>query len=51
LANEVNTGNYKIEATLGTTTSETTVVVKHYVLPKFEVEAAPDKSFYSPAST
>ncbi|MGC9358702.1 MAG: MG2 domain-containing protein, partial [Anaerolineae bacterium] len=39
LANEVNTGNYKIEAQLGNTLSEITVVVKHYVLPKFKLEA------------
>ncbi len=48
LADEVNTGNYKIEAILGNTTSESTVVVKHYVLPKFKVTATPDRAFYLP---
>jgi len=48
LADQVNTGNYKIEATLGETTSETTVQVKPYVLPKFKVDAAPDAPFYLP---
>jgi len=33
LADEVNTGPYKITATVGDTTSEKTVTVKHYVLP------------------
>ncbi|MEA3396806.1 MAG: alpha-2-macroglobulin family protein, partial [Chloroflexota bacterium] len=48
LANEVNTGNYKLTATLGNSTSELTVVVKHYVLPKFKVDAAADRPFYLP---
>ncbi|RLC89788.1 MAG: hypothetical protein DRI37_03145 [Chloroflexi bacterium] len=48
LANEVNTSNYKLTATLGNSTSELTVVVKHYVLPKFKVDAAADSPFYLP---
>ncbi|MFP4344384.1 MAG: MG2 domain-containing protein [Anaerolineales bacterium] len=48
LANEVNAGNYKIEAQMRNTASETTVVVKHYVLPKFKVEATTDRDFYLP---
>ena len=48
LADEVNHGNYKITATLGDTSSEKTVAVKPYVLPKFKVSAAPDETFYRP---
>ncbi|MEA3309037.1 MAG: MG2 domain-containing protein, partial [Chloroflexota bacterium] len=48
LANEVNTGNYKLEAILGNTTSEKTVLVQRYVLPKFKVDAEADRSFYLP---
>ena len=38
LASEVNTGPYKLTATLGNTSSEKTVTVEHYVLPKFDVQ-------------
>jgi 5-hydroxyisourate hydrolase-like protein (transthyretin family) len=48
LANEVNTGEYKITARVGDTTSEKTVTVKHYVLPKFKVEATTDRTYYRP---
>lgn len=48
LANEVNTGDYKLEAVIGNAPSETTVVVKPYVLPKFKVSATPDQTFYLP---
>lgn len=48
LANEVNTGAYKITAVLGNTFSEKTVTVEHYVLPKFAVELTTGKSFYLP---
>ena len=48
LADEVNHGAYKITATLGDTTSEQTVTVKPYVLPKFEVSAVTDETFYRP---
>jgi uncharacterized protein YfaS (alpha-2-macroglobulin family) len=48
LADAVNSGNYKITATLGDTTSEKTVVVKPYVLPKFKVAASTDDTFYRP---
>jgi uncharacterized protein YfaS (alpha-2-macroglobulin family) len=48
LADEVNHGNYKITATLGDTSSEKTVAVKPYVLPKFKVSATTDESFYRP---
>lgn len=53
LAGEVNHGNYKLTATLGDAqaqlgTSEKTVVVKPYVLPKFKVSATTDETFYRP---
>ena len=48
LADEVNHGAYKISATLGDTTSERTVTVKPYVLPKFKVTATTDEDFYRP---
>jgi hypothetical protein len=48
LADEVNHGNYKITATLGDTSSEKTIVVKPYVLPKFKVTATTDDTFYRP---
>jgi uncharacterized protein YfaS (alpha-2-macroglobulin family) len=48
LANEVNTGNYKITAQMGNTSSEKTVTVEHYVLPKFEVAWETDRTFYLP---
>jgi hypothetical protein len=38
LASEVNAGAYKITAVLGNTSSEKTVTVEHYVLPKFDVK-------------
>ena len=48
LAGEVNTGAYKISATLGNTSSEKTVTVEHYSLPKFEVELVTGQDFYLP---
>jgi hypothetical protein len=48
LADEVNHGNYKITAALADTSSETTIVVKPYVLPKFKVTAITDQAFYRP---
>ncbi len=50
LADEVNTGAYKISATLGGVTSEKTVTVEHYVLPKFEVDLQTEQSFYQPGA-
>ncbi len=48
LASEVNTGPYKLTATLGNTSSEQTVTVEHYVLPKFAVKLNTDRPFYLP---
>ncbi len=48
LADQVNEGNYKITATLADTTSEKTVAVRSYVLPKFKVSAVTDDTFYRP---
>lgn len=48
LADEVNHGNYKLTANLDGTSSEKTVAVKPYVLPKFKVTAATDDDFYRP---
>ena len=48
LASEVNTGSYKITAQMGNTSSEVTVTVEHYVLPKFNVTLTPDRSYYLP---
>jgi alpha-2-macroglobulin-like protein len=48
LAREVIHGDYRIQCIVGSTTSEATVRVEKYVLPKFKVELTLDKSFYSP---
>ncbi len=48
LASEVNFGAYKVVARYGETTSEKTVTVKPYVLPKFGVKVQTDRAFYQP---
>ncbi len=48
LASEVNTGPYKITATLGNASSEKTVTVENYVLPKFEVKLTSTRAYYRP---
>lgn len=51
LASEVNTGAYKISASMGNTSSEKTITVETYVLPKFNVKIEPERSFYLPGQT
>ncbi len=51
LASEVNTGAYKITRRAGKTSSEKTVTVEHYVLPKFGVKLETGKTFYLPGET
>ena len=51
LADEVNQGDYRIQATLGDQQSDKTVTVKPYVLPKFKLDAKADKKFYLPKET
>jgi 5-hydroxyisourate hydrolase-like protein (transthyretin family) len=51
LADEVNQGDYRIRAILGDHTSDKTVTVKPYVLPKFKAEVKADKRFYLPKET
>ena len=48
LANEVINGDYRITVSLGDTSSEKTVNVKPYVLPKFAVRVSTERSFYQP---
>ncbi len=48
LANQVNSGNYKISAVMGNTTSEKSVTVEHYVLPKFGVDMSTERPYYRP---
>ena len=48
LAPEVNSGDYKISATLGNATSEKTVTVEYYVLPKFDLTLETERSYYQP---
>ena len=47
LASEVNLGNYKITASLAGISSEKTVEVKRYQLPKFGITLVPERSYYS----
>jgi len=51
LASEVNTGTYKILASLGNTISEKTITVENYILPKFKISFDTDKDFYLPGET
>ena len=48
LADQVNTGSYTITATVGDTTSERTVRVERYRLPKYKVDVKLDKGFFAP---
>ncbi len=51
LADQVNTGEYRLSATVGDTTSERTVSVREYQLPKFRVDLTTDRPFYAPGET
>ena len=48
LADQVNTGDYTIVATVGDTTSERSVTVSRYTLPKFKIELSTDRGYYLP---
>ena len=48
LASEVNSGAYKINAVMGNTSSEKTVNVEYYVLPKFNVDLQTEQAYYLP---
>ncbi|MDE2713662.1 MAG: MG2 domain-containing protein [Verrucomicrobiota bacterium] len=48
LADQVNIGSYTISAIVGDTTSERTVTVERYKLPKFKIDLSIDKGFYLP---
>ncbi|MFN2143767.1 MAG: MG2 domain-containing protein [Anaerolineales bacterium] len=48
LASEVSSGNYKISAELAGVTSEKTVTVEHYTLPKYDIQFEMGKAYYQP---
>ena len=48
LADEVNLGQYRIRALIEGETSEKTVTVKRYVLPKFGIAIETDRSYFLP---
>lgn len=48
LASQVNEGEYTISVTIGDTTSERTVSVERYVLPKFKVALEAGRAYYAP---
>jgi len=50
LADEINYGNYKIEAIVGNDVQSKTVEVKPYVLPKFKVNFTTDNEYYKPGA-
>ncbi|HTU25593.1 MAG TPA: MG2 domain-containing protein, partial [Pirellulales bacterium] len=48
LADEIAEGGYQIECQMGDTTSNLTVDVAKYVLPKFKLEVDSDRTYYEP---
>jgi alpha-2-macroglobulin-like protein len=51
LASELNLGRYEIRAIAGAATGERAVEITNYVLPKFKIHIATDKSYYLPGLT
>ncbi len=51
LAREVNMGTYRIAATLGDVTTEKTVTVERYALPKYDVDVALNQQVYLAGDT
>jgi uncharacterized protein YfaS (alpha-2-macroglobulin family) len=50
LASQIVTGKYNLQAVMGDTTSERSVEVKAYVLPKFKVNIETDRPYYLPGA-
>ncbi len=48
VANLVNEGTYEVSVTLGDVTTQKTVDVSQYALPKFKLETTTEKAWYSP---
>ncbi len=48
LATEINEGAYQIQSKVGDTSSELTIEVKKYVLPKFKINVDLDHPYYEP---
>ncbi|MCP4155282.1 MAG: hypothetical protein GY757_46580, partial [bacterium] len=48
LADQVNMGEYQVKAILGNSTSQRSVTVKRYRLPKFRIDMTTDRGFYAP---
>ena len=51
LASELNLGRYELRAIAGATTTERSIEVKRYVLPKFKVQLTTDEPYYLPGET
>ena len=51
LASELNLGRYGIRAIAGPVTTERTVEIKNYVLPKFKIHITTERPYYLPGQT
>jgi uncharacterized protein YfaS (alpha-2-macroglobulin family) len=51
LASILNMGNFKLRAVAADVTTEKTVQVRRYVLPKFELKLSADRGYYTPGQT